>query len=195
MATSREERNREKRIAARRELGNNIRGLRKQQGRTLADTAAEANISLSLLSQVERGRVHPSLDSLRDIADALGTTPFRLLATNSSLPNIVRKGAGTRLTSEDSPDYELLAPSSKGTFEVIRWTIQPGGSGSARIRAHGGEEATVLLSGVAHMELGDDEFELYPGDAVFFDAGVPHRATAIGDDPAVGISIISPPYF
>jgi len=45
---------------------------------TLATVSERAGISVSMLSQVERGLLDPSLDTLRNIADALGTAPFRL---------------------------------------------------------------------------------------------------------------------
>jgi mannose-6-phosphate isomerase-like protein (cupin superfamily) len=45
------------------------------------------------------------------------------------------------------------------------------------------------------LEIGDETFELSEGDFLTFDARVPHRVTALGDEPASAIFVISPPSF
>lgn len=185
------------RRVARRELGARIRALRIEQGRTLADLAGEAGISTSLLSQVERGVSDPSLDTLRDIADSLGTAPFRLLAGEAPRPRLVRVDERPRLELPDSDIvFELLSHSLHGTFEVLQWSIAPGGSSVKEPRGHPvGEESVLLLEGHARCEIGTEVFELMPGDLITYDARVPHRTTALGDRAIVGLSIISPPSF
>jgi len=49
-------------------LGAKLRALRKRQGRTLADVGSETGLSVSFLSDIERGRARPSLDSLEKLA-------------------------------------------------------------------------------------------------------------------------------
>ena len=65
------------RALVRRQLGGAIRRRRHAASLTLATVSERAGISVSMLSQVERGLLDPSLDTLRNIADALGTAPFR----------------------------------------------------------------------------------------------------------------------
>jgi transcriptional regulator with XRE-family HTH domain len=180
----------------RRTLGTRIRSLRHEQGRTLSDVAAAAGISVSLLSQVERGVTDPSLDTLRDIADALGTAPFRLLAGGVARSRLVRADERPRLAQPNSHvEFELLSHSLEGTFEVIRWVIEPGGANPTTPRAHPGEEAVLLLGGHARLELGSEAFELFAGDFITYDARVPHRMTALGAEAVAGVSVLSPPSF
>ena len=180
----------------RRRLGNAIRTLRLAQSRTLADVARDAAVSVSLLSQVERGLVDPSLDSLRDIAEALGTAPFRLFADDSPRPRVVRDGEGRRLAlAAADVEMELLSPSLEGAFKVGRWTLRPGGATAAQARAHPGEEATLILRGDVRFELGDEMIELCEGDFVTYDARIPHRCVALGAAPASGLFVVSPPSF
>jgi transcriptional regulator with XRE-family HTH domain len=184
------------REAERRALGSSIRTLRIGQGRTLADVAAAAGVSVSLLSQVERGLIDPSLDSLRDIAEALATTPFALLQNGSARSRVVRRAQRLRLTIPDRHyAYELLSPSLDGAFEVGEWTLQPGRSSSEERRGHAGEEGTLILEGRVLFEAGHERFELAEGDYVAFDARTPHRVTALGAHAARGLFIISPPSF
>jgi transcriptional regulator with XRE-family HTH domain len=184
------------READRRTLGSAIRSLRTAQQRTLSDVATAAGISISLLSQVERGLVDPSLDSLRDIAGALGTMPFKLLQNGAPRSGVVRRAERLHLRlPERDDDYELLSPSLDGAFEVAEWTVQPGNWSSAQPRSHSGEEATLILAGRVLLELGGELVELEEGDCITFDARVPHRHMALGDDPATGLFIVSPPSF
>jgi transcriptional regulator with XRE-family HTH domain len=177
-------------------LGRTIRALRTSKGMTLNQVASTASVSISLLSQVERGLTDPSLDSLRDIAEALDTTPFRLLANGTERPLVVREGSGHRLSLPDTDiEYQLLSPNLDGPFEVGRWTIEPGGSGARHPRGHPGEEASFILGGRVRLEIGDETIELGAGDFVTFDARIPHRVTVIGDEPASAIFVISPPSF
>jgi quercetin dioxygenase-like cupin family protein len=187
---------RARRAQDRKALGRTIRALRKGQARTLADVAGQAGISVSLLSQVEHGSVDPSLDSLRDIADALGIAPFKLLAQRPIDRRIVRAGEGTPLALPDS-DVELflLSPSLEGPFEVVRWTLRAGGVTARQPRGHGGVEAMYILEGAVQIEVGDETVELRQGDFFTIEAQVPHRARAVGDGPASGIFVVSPPSF
>ena len=187
-ATSRRDRS-----AERRTLGQSIRRARLRQGRTLADVSSAAGVSVSLLSQVERGLVDPSLDSLRDIAEALGTAPFRLLADDTPRSRVVRRGEGARLAVADGIELELLSPSLDGDFEVGRWTLAPGASTASHPRGHDGKEANLILEGAVRFELGDEVIELRKGDFVIWDARVPHRSVALGNEEASALFVVSPP--
>lgn len=158
--------------------------------------AEAAGISPSLLSQVENGLVDPSLDSLRDIAEALGTAPFRLLAERPLDGRVVRAGEGRRLTLPDSDvDLELLSPSLEAPFEVVRWTLRADGVTAREPRGHRGVEAMFILDGAVRLEIGDETVELRRGDFFVADAAIPHRACALGGEPASGIFVVSPPSF
>jgi transcriptional regulator with XRE-family HTH domain len=182
------------RAAVRRQLGGAIRRRRHDADLTLATVSERAGISVSMLSQVERGLLDPSLDTLRNIAEALGTAPFRLLAEGGSTVGMVRRGEGKVVEFEDGAfRIELLSPSQEGAFEVVVWTLQPGHSNIGAPRAHPGEEANLLLQGRALIEIGDERIEIAAGDCVTFDPRKPHRVTALGDEPAICVDVVCPP--
>ena len=184
------------RLSERARLGRAIRSARQKQGWTLRELGAQAGISVSQLSQVERGTSDPSLDTLRDLAEALGTTPFTLLAGPPTQSRLVRAGSGTRLALPGSDvDFELITPSLDRSFEVARFMLRPGGRSVREARGHPGEEAVVILSGSARFEIGDEMHVLHPGDLLMWDARTPHRAVALGDQPVTGFMVICPPAF
>ena len=75
-------------------LGAKLRALRKRQGRTLADVGSETGLSVSFLSDIERGRARPSLDSLGKLAsyyqltlnDLLDGMDTDTISTNTKYP-------------------------------------------------------------------------------------------------------------
>jgi transcriptional regulator with XRE-family HTH domain len=177
-------------------LGKAVRSARQKQGWTLRELGAHAGVSVSQLSQVERGASDPSLDTLRDLADALGTTPFTLMAGPPSQSRLVRAGSGTRLALPGSDvEFELITPSLDRSFEVARFTLQPRGRSVREARGHPGEEAVVVLSGSVRFEIGDEMHVLSAGDLLMWDARTPHRAVALGDEPVTGFMVICPPTF
>jgi transcriptional regulator with XRE-family HTH domain len=182
------------REAARHALGRAIRARRHELGMTLNALAGTAGLSISLLSQVERGLVDPSLESLRDIAYGLDTTPFTLLETGHLRSRVVRHGDGLRLSQPHADvEYELLSPSSDGAFQVAKAELIPGGATMAVPRAHPGEELAMALRGTITLEIGDERVLLREGDAVTFDPRIPHRAIASEDGPATVLYVVSPP--
>lgn len=60
-------------------VGNNIKRLREERGLSQADLAMRANISQSMLSQIEKGTKNPSLQVGKEIADILGCSVDKLL--------------------------------------------------------------------------------------------------------------------
>jgi transcriptional regulator with XRE-family HTH domain len=180
----------------RRQLGGAIRRRRHGRGLTLAALSAAAGVSVSMLSQVERGLLDPSLDTLRNIAEALGTAPFRLLEEEGTVAGIVRRGSGRLVTGDDGAfRFELLSPSMEGAFEIAVWELDPGHSSTNTPRGHAGEEANLFLQGRARLEIGDEVVELTAGDCITFDPSRPHRVTAVGDEVVICVDVISPPTF
>jgi transcriptional regulator with XRE-family HTH domain len=184
------------RHSERERLGQAIRDSRQKRGWTLRELAHAAGVSVSLISQVERGTVDPSLETLRDLAEALETTPFLLLAGPPVRSRLVRSGGGNRLALPGADvDFELITPSLDHSFEVARFMLRPGGQSVQEARGHPGEEAVVLQSGSARFEIGEEVHELGPDDLLMWDARIPHRAVALGEDPVHGLMIICPPSF
>jgi transcriptional regulator with XRE-family HTH domain len=180
----------------RRQLGRAIRGRRATAGLTLATVSERAGISVSMLSQVERGLLDPSLDTLRNIAEALGTAPFRLLAEENAVIGLVRRGEGRAEFSDDgAARSELLSPSLDGAFEIRSRTLQPGASTTSRPRSQPGEQASVFTHGRAVLEIGHEQITVAAGDCVTFDPRQPHRLVTVGDEPLAWIDVLSPPSF
>ena len=181
--------------------GNNIRRYRLEQKLSLRELGERAGVSASLISQVENGRIDPSISSLRRIAEALGVSIFYLLEDGSEPGRaapieraIVRVGQRRRVLLPDSGlEYELLCPDVDRNMEVWIGHLAPGSATGESRRGHAGEELMLVVSGRMEVEYGVDTTVLDRGDSIYLDGTVPHRMRALGDEPLIFMSALTPP--
>jgi quercetin dioxygenase-like cupin family protein len=156
--------------------------------------AARVGITRSFLSSVERGVAYPSILVLRSIAAALEVPVFLLFTAPESNGIVVRKEARKVIQPPDgSLSYELVSPDLRRKIEMIIVRLKPGVDGSAL--AHEGEECALVLHGRVVITVGDVDYELNPGDSIYYDSGLPHKARALGEEQAEIVSAITPPNF
>jgi transcriptional regulator with XRE-family HTH domain len=174
-----------------------IRKLRRELGLTIREVADRSGLAVSMISQVERGIVSPSILSLRRIGGALNVPAFYFLIEGSDLDGIVvRVGERKtlRLPGYDA-SYQLLSPTLDKRVEVIFFELPPGGQSCEVPMAHSGEEHLTVLSGRLKVIMPDREAILEEGDCIYFNEMLPHQVINIGDRLASAICAISPPSF
>jgi len=171
--------------------------MRKSQNLTLADLAGKTELSLSFLSQVERGIINPSINSLRRIALALGTPVSHFFDETGSINGpVVRKKERRVLVNRDSRlVYQLLSSDHNHRIEFLLSRLEIGATSVESSMAHKGDEAALVLQGEGRFELGDDRFDLKEGDSIYITENTPHRFTNTGNVPLIIVSAISPPGF
>ena len=101
--------------------GRLLRGLRTRQGRTLAEVAARAGISVAYLSEVERGLKEPSSEVLEAVCVALGSSITGLVgAAHRELRDLTSEGTGGRVLDLTSRAGSSIAtPSDAVTGPVL----------------------------------------------------------------------------
>jgi len=167
-------------------LGARIHEIRRRRAMTLRSVAAKAQISPSLLSQIERGTARPSLVSLVAIADALVVRPGELLdySAESSPPNPVVRRAERRVIDDPTCRREYLMHRDDPYLEVAELLLAPGGASRPSLAAHSGRDYGIVLEGRVCVERVSGRDHLEPGDYIAFDAEEPHRIVNESDNPA-----------
>ena len=91
-------------------------------------------------------------------------------------------------------NYRLIGPETVGArqVEMILGEIDKGKGAHPHLHT-GIEQVCYLLEGTAHVEVGEESFEMKPGEACFFPAGVLHVFTVTSERVKV-LVIYSPPY-
>lgn len=182
-------------------LGAKIRQRRTELGLSLQELATMTNLTPSFLSQVERDLSEPSLASLRRIASALEVPIFYFLVDEDNHKPLVRvKDRRTMEFPDAGIVYQLLSPLDfvNRSMEIVVTRMAAGKGevhGGNHPITHPGEEAIVVLRGKARIHVGDAEYDLGPGDCLYFFASIPHQVRNIGDEELEFLAAITPPAF
>ncbi|MFB7112540.1 MULTISPECIES: cupin domain-containing protein [unclassified Streptomyces] len=169
-------------------IGQYLRRERLDQGLTLEKLAEKTGLSRSYLSNVERDVNSPTINTLRTIVEALGTTLSQLFrAVDREHRVLTRPDQRVELTRSgvEGVTYTLLNPKHGGRIEMMMLEVAPGASSGGNPHTHGGEEVGLLLSGELDYWVDGVHYRLQPGDCVSFDSSVSHRYSNPGDVPAV----------
>jgi transcriptional regulator with XRE-family HTH domain len=179
------------------DLGARIRALRLARGDTLRKLAAEAGVTESFLSQVERGVASPSIASVQRIARALGQSIAELFAADERAGSVVRVHDRRRVVYQGLGAVdEFLTRSTDGRLQVIMSTIEPGGGTGDEAYTHDSdEEVVIVLEGSLDLWVGPEHYRLDAGDAVTHSSRVPHRNTNPGPGVARVLFCITPPSY
>lgn len=158
-------------------LGDRVQSLRIDRGLTLRDLADRSDVSVSMLSSVERGEKAPTVTVLDRIAGGLDVTLASLVAEADVERVIVRRAADQdRVDEPGGWQRIILSPVVPGVnFEWIRSTLPPGcDAGTFPAYAAGSHEFVAVQSGTLTLTIGERELSLSAGDSVYFAADAPH---------------------
>nr|WP_263326890.1 XRE family transcriptional regulator [Neobacillus sp. Marseille-Q6967] len=147
-------------------MGNTLKNIRKERKLTLKDLAEQTGVSISFLSQVERGKSSVTLESLKKIADALGVNPSIFFAENHEQdPLEIRR---------ESFFYKDLSNGVKdASFSPIMVSLNPG-ENEGKPFAHSGHEFLFVLEGVLTVAIDGQFTELREQQSILFDAKKVH---------------------
>jgi transcriptional regulator with XRE-family HTH domain len=178
-------------------FGEKIRAVRERRGLTLRETAERAGVSESLVSQIERNRVSPAIDTLLSLMDALDLD-LEYLFEDYRRERSVRIVRRAEMAGFTKPGvlYERLAqlegPGREG-IEAYRITLEGGAKTQGREYGHPGWELGIVEEGRAELAVGNAVYGLEPGDSISFRADAPHVLSNPGTEPLRVFWIISPP--
>ena len=180
------------------QFGEKIREVRKRRRMTIREVAEKAGVSESLISQIERNRISPAMDTLMGIIDILEIDPdyiFRDFKRDRSV-NLVRTDEKKRAVI-DGVTYEQLSrtPSSaeEHAIEAYILEIPPGGKSGNDEYGHVGNELGVIIRGKGECTVGKQAIALKEGDSISFSADAPHQLRNTGNKPLRAFWIITPP--
>jgi transcriptional regulator with XRE-family HTH domain len=193
--------------AAASELGPHLRAIRLRRGVGLRELARRLDLSPSSISQIETGKIRPSVRTLYALAAEFGVTVDELLfdGTSSGVetprmrgggnePGLVVQRAGERpaIQLNSGVKWERLMFWGDEDVEFLEATYEPGGASSPddSFVRHNGHEFGHVLSGTLRVVVGFDEFILEPGDAITFPSTTPHRLSNEGTETVRAVWVV-----
>jgi transcriptional regulator with XRE-family HTH domain len=178
-------------------IGPRIRALRDGMSLSLRDLAQRSGVSAPMLSQVERGETSPTLAVAGRIAAGLELSLSQLLRLDEG-DGVTVVRANERLLGgrERGHRYEVLTPPVPGQrAEVSLHTLEPGaataGPGDPPLHEPGSRETAVVTSGSVRLVCDGAPHDLSEGDAVTFDADLPHHFENPGRREARFLSVVA----
>ena len=177
-------------------VGTRVKALRDSMGLSLRDLAERSGVSAPMLSQVERGETSPTLAVAGRIATGLDLTLSQLLRLDEEEHVVVvHRGDGRSRTRGGHSVEELTPPLPGQRADVSRHRLEPGaatgGPSDPPIHEPGARETALVLSGELTLVVDDSDRPLAAGDAVTFDADLPHRFENRGRTAAEFVAVVA----
>jgi transcriptional regulator with XRE-family HTH domain len=176
-------------------LGARVKDLRRERGLTLEELASRSGVSRAMISKLERGEKNPTLVIAARLAEGLGVSLSRLAGVEERREVVVVPKERRMVLRDPETGFvrQSLSPTFAGRGVEFLRNVVPEGSTSGDFPAHrkGVEEHVVVEKGELRATLGGEEYLLREGDALFFEADVPHRFDNAGRGDCAYYLIIS----
>lgn len=178
------------------EISNKIKDLRLQHSLTLKDISAKTGLSVSFLSQVERGTSSLAITSLKKIADALGVPITYFFESESNLNYLVRAKDQKHFQLKGSEfTYARLAGEFNGrSLEPLLVTLSPHQKKTQQF-GHPGEEFYYVLKGAACFTIDGEEYFMRQGDSIHFPSSCKHTLENPLTEETILLCVLTPVIF
>ena len=176
------------------ELGTKIKRLRLQNNLTQEELADRCELTKGYISQLENELTSPSITTLEDILNALGTT-FADFFKDEKEEKVVFTEAEFIEKVADTHKIEwLVTNAQKNEMEPIRVTVEPHTTLEEDV-PHEGEEFGYVISGRVWLHIGQAAYCVKKGEVFYFTSDKPHRLENRTNEKAVVLWVASPPTF
>ena len=179
------------------EIGNQIRRIRLQRGLTQEELADRCELSKGFISLLERDLTSPSLDTLADILESLGTDLPSFFAKSGEEKIVF--GEDDIFVKEDAEQLRgrirwLVPSAQKNRMEPILVEMAPGGE-TDEDYPHEGEEFGYVLSGSVKIVVGDRVERVRKDESFYFQPTAPHKLVNAGKSVCRVLWVSTPPSF
>ena len=176
------------------DIGNKLKELRVLKGLTQEELADRSELSKGFISQLERNLTSPSITTLMDILQCLGTSIGEFF--NEAPDEQIVFGKQDYFVKEDT-EYKneikwIIPNAQKNTIEPIYLTLEAGGS-TCPDTPHEGEEFGYILQGTVSIHLGNKTYKAKKGESFYYTADKTHFLSSKNGATLIWVS--SPPSF
>ncbi len=177
-------------------IGEKIKRLRLENSLTQEELANRCELSKGFISQMERDMTSPSIASLVDILESLGTNLNDFFSEQEE-EKIVFKASDAFESIDDDLKHEIhwiIPNAQKNMMEPIMLVIKSGGQ-FVEDTPHQGEEFGHVLAGSVTITLGNKKYKAKKGDSFCYKANCNHTIENTGKIEAKLLLVATPPNF
>lgn len=176
------------------EIGNKIKQLRTQKGLTLEELASRCEVTKGFLSQLERNLTSPSITTLDDILEALGSSLSDFFKEDKEEKVVFRKN-DFFIDEKDAYTLNWIVPNTqKNEMEPILIEIHQN-SKSFEIEPHNGEEFGYIIEGSVKLVYGEESYIVRKGETFYVPGKHPHYLKNDKKTIAKVLWVSTPPLF
>lgn len=166
-------------------IGGRLKSLREDRGMSLDKLSNLTGFDADFLAKIENREISPQLGTVIKLSKALETAFGGVISGIGDKPYAITRKADQKIISRSTSQkgkkkaytYKSLAPEVKGRhMEAL--IVQLEENPDKDISVHDGEEFIYVLSGRVALDIGDDSFELDPGDSAYYHSRTPHMLGA-----------------
>lgn len=177
-------------------IGEKIKRLRVFNSLTQDELAHRCDLSKGFISQIERNLTSPSIATLLDILDALGTNINSFFSEEVEEKIVFTK---EDIYDRNYDDYRysiswLIPNAQKNHMEPILITLEPN-STTKLDEPHEGEEFGYVLKGRLLLVYGKQSYKLKSGESFYFKSNRSHLLENPYSKPASILWVSTPPSF
>ncbi len=175
-------------------IGEKIKQLRLQNDLTLEELASRCELTKGFLSQVERDITSPSISTLEDILEALGSSLASFFQEEKE-SQIVFTQNDFFVDERDDYTIEWVIPNAqKNEMEPIVITLASKAR-SMEIKSHSGEEFGMVLKGRVTLVRGNKKYIIRANETFYLDGKTSHYLYNHSNSEAKVLWITTPPMF
>ncbi len=176
------------------DIGNKIKQLRTRQGLTLEELASRSELTKGFLSQLERDLTSPSIDSLSDILEALGTNLSEFFQEDKN-DQFVFRSDDFFVDERESCTVNWIVPNTqKNQMEPILLELLAGGE-SFEVEPHNGEEFGFVVEGSVVLICDGERSVLRRGETFYLHGRTFHYLKNERKTAARILWVCTPPLF
>lgn len=199
-------------------LGKRIREIRTSKDMKITEMSRQSGLTTSMISQMERGLISPSIETLKKVGNVLDVPLSLLFETDAAVASnplptklpaagdmkqvslygvspVVHPDARKKLYPGEGIELQLLNPNLSGPIEFIYNVYQPQTGAQVNKGSHPGVECGLVLTGELVVEIGEETHVLHAGDSITFDSTTPHAKRNLSDKVCTCVWATVPPWF
>lgn len=176
-------------------IGKKIKDLRNKNGLTQEELADRTELTKGYISQLERGQVAPSVITLLDLIECLGTTPSEFFKETEKEQVVFSEEGFFEKIDDGGNSIQWIVPSAqKNQMEPLLVVLQPHQK-LDEDKPHAGEEFGYVIAGRIRLHLGEKTYIVKTGESFYFQANSLHYIENNTARPAKFIWVSTPPSF
>ena len=179
------------------DLGARLRVVRKRHGLSQRALAGRAGLTNGTISLIEKNKVSPSVNSLKKVLDGIPMLMSEFFSGDHPPDNKVFYSADELTETARGPLSMRQVGANLGNrrIQMTHEFFEPGAGTGEEMARLNGDVACIVVRGRLEAHAGGERRILGPGDALYFEAGLPHRVRNLGSKRCELVCALTPPAF